>query len=321
MLTAGALPMVGTSPALAATDSCPSTTTLDAASLTSPLDMNACDVVGHLVQAGSAVVEIPPPGYGVTAAVLGVDGTDMLDVVTSTGGLVQVSATPALGDSTSARPQPVLPGDGGGTTQCTDSAYSFNTPTKVHWHSTPHYRYNATGQRSNGTTSAWAVAVSAAEVNMSRGDNVCGFTSNPGISAVYDGTTTRLTNISATTTTTTCGTGDGYSTVGWGTLPSGTLAVTCGWYNSSTYASLSSDIQINGGRYSFYPGSGTCSSMWDLQSVMTHEFGHFYGLGHVSESTYPQLTMSTAINGYCETDEQTLGLGDLKGMLALYGSA
>jgi hypothetical protein len=46
--------------------------------------------------------------------------------------------------------------------------------------------------------------------------------------------------------------------------------------------------------------------------VATHEFGHWAGLGHVSKS--PELTMFPAIRD----GMQTLGLGDMKGVLARY---
>lgn len=46
--------------------------------------------------------------------------------------------------------------------------------------------------------------------------------------------------------------------------------------------------------------------------VTTHEFGHWAGLGHVNKS--PELTMFPAVRD----GMQTLGLGDMKGLLARY---
>lgn len=49
-----------------------------------------------------------------------------------------------------------------------------------------------------------------------------------------------------------------------------------------------------------------------LVDVATHEFGHWAGLDHVEKS--PALTMYPSIHD----GMQTLGLGDMKGLLALY---
>ncbi len=57
---------------------------------------------------------------------------------------------------------------------------------------------------------------------------------------------------------------------------------------------------------------------YDVESTMTHERGHTFGLGDVSEASHPNLTMSSKSNGPCQTSERTLGKGDAIGLNRKY---
>ncbi|MEU7753190.1 matrixin family metalloprotease [Micromonospora sp. NPDC049101] len=68
----------------------------------------------------------------------------------------------------------------------------------------------------------------------------------------------------------------------------------------------------------FYLAPSGCAQQYELQGVATHEFGHVFGLGHVSESSYPAMTMSTNAT-ICFYHDSSLGLGDYNGLRSVYG--
>jgi len=108
--------------------------------------------------------------------------------------------------------------------------------------------------------------------------------------------------------------------VGFGKLPrsSDILAYMCPFYSTSgnvPYAHIPINSNVD---WSLRPR--TCSfGEWDLETTLTHEVGHVFGLGHVGERRHGDLTMSTISNGACDTEELTLGLGDILGLEELYG--
>lgn len=109
-----------------------------------------------------------------------------------------------------------------------------------------------------------------------------------------------------------CTGGDGQSTISFGSLPYPSVAMTC-VYGVRNGVASEADIRVNtNARWAL--GLGSCSgSELLLESVMTHEFGHVYGLGHTHSS--PWLTMAPLIR-YCDAGPTTLGLGDLLGLEA-----
>ena len=105
--------------------------------------------------------------------------------------------------------------------------------------------------------------------------------------------------------------------------PPGILGVTCrrtSWNpvgdDYLTEADIAFDSDPN---VFFYTIPAHCSDRYDLQGVATHEFGHVFGLGHVSESKYPALTMSPNATA-CSYRDSSLGLGDYNGLKKHYGS-
>ena len=112
-----------------------------------------------------------------------------------------------------------------------------------------------------------------------------------------------------------CGTSDGANTVGFGALPAGVLALTC--VRSIGSRIVETDIRL-ANQVTWALSLAGCRNDFMLEAVLTHEAGHAFGLGHVGEANHGRLTMSTYIDGTCENQESSLGLGDIRGLEAMY---
>lgn len=105
--------------------------------------------------------------------------------------------------------------------------------------------------------------------------------------------------------------------MGFGPLPSGILGLTCIRYASNGLA-VEVDVRLNSRNAWYADKPASCSGRYSIEAVMTHEIGHAFGLGHVSETTHGNLTMSTKVNGTCQSSEATLGRGDVRALAAKY---
>ena len=145
------------------------------------------------------------------------------------------------------------------------------------------------------------------------GRNRCGLTADLSARQHYLGRTTARPNVRRDGS---CGRPDGRNEVGFGTLPSGEMALTCYW--SRDGSTIEADILFNRTYYRWVTKVPTgCVAEWDIQAVATHEFGHAFGLGHVAEGLHANLTMAPYILP-CQNSESRLGLGDLRGLQAEY---
>jgi hypothetical protein len=91
------------------------------------------------------------------------------------------------------------------------------------------------------------------------------------------------------------------------------LAVTITTYDTSSGRIEDADIVVN----AEFPWTALddCDGAYDLQSVLTHEVGHLFGLGH--DSVDPEATMYPSA-GVCETKKRDLGPSDIDGLSYLY---
>ena len=317
---------------------------LDATDLPSTVAPDVCSLVGRYVRSGDLQVQVPSEGSNgvfatsalsgaVTSLVVSVlpDGSVGINPPTST----QASLNPVVdadlytaplgGSDDNANGAALDVPDAsltaasvsGSPNKCTDHAVAYNAG-YPRWAIIPTWYYNTAGQPTNYPSSSFVSSTGAASTNMSRGDNSCGFAADPKIYARYGGGTTTATQITVSSNNTVCGTQDTRSVVGWGALGNGYIGATCAHWDAS-YRFTAADIKIaNTVAWSVGSLSG-CLNRWDHESVVTHEFGHWFGLQHVAEATHGNLVMSPQINGTCQANERNLGYGDLYGMLALYG--
>jgi hypothetical protein len=99
-------------------------------------------------------------------------------------------------------------------------------------------------------------------------------------------------------------------------LPPDAFGLTLVWHNPDTGEIYDADMQINENLGELAICGAVCSgNVVDLQNVITHEAGHFLGLGHSSD---PNATMSArAMVG--ETKKRQLSEDDRAGLCSIYG--
>jgi Matrixin len=176
--------------------------------------------------------------------------------------------------------------------------------------------------------SDYVTVVKDAINNITSAYNNCGRPDYVDATATYGGTTTFESDMHISDGVTVCNAvPDGKDTIDASDLAKNgnpPLATTCSWWvpligQNPIYES---DVRFNIVDFNFTtnPGSSSCSltnKMFDVESVMTHEAGHVFGLDHVSETSYPFMTMSTR-TAPCDLSARTLGKGDMYGLEYLY---
>jgi Matrixin len=237
---------------------------------------------------------------GLALAAAGVSGSSSLSTTALSGLHVNSLAAVASGSGS----------DGEILSKCTDGAYTKNG----HRWSSRLYWYFQSGSRPKGSdASRVAAALARAASNITTGHNNCNLADAISATQTYQGGTSRAPNISKYGG---CLGRDGRNVVGFGTLPRGVLGMTCWWtYGGRT---VETDIKLNKAYYAwFIIRRSDCRGKWSIEGVATHEFGHAFGLGHVSPDYHSALTMSPVIRA-CQSAQRWLGLGDILGLRSLY---
>jgi Matrixin len=232
-----------------------------------------------------------PAGSGVVAETVMVDGSEHS---------VSAAATPGVAT------QPRLAGT---PASCADAAYTLSGYKVA---GTIRFGYNGSGAPAAVAANA-GVAVRNSLVAVSSGANRCGYAAGVKASGAYVGGSKRTPQLN---TSGGCTGNDGVNVVGWGTLPNGYLAITCIYFVSGQV--VNADVMLSKRYAWFLSRPAGCQNTYDLQSVLTHEQGHTFGLSHVDPTAHRTETMATLI-GPCDISKRQLGRGDYAGLVRLYG--
>lgn len=281
-----------------------------------------CDLVGVVVEDHGVAAEVPPNGSRVYTEAYTTSGSEELSLETADDGATtlrfvgsEIHGADAMG----------LSGTTSAPDACSDPAYE-----EAGWTESDSYRFffNRATTPSGLTRDQAEDAIFFAGLNIDLANNDCGLSDNIDTSTFLAGDTMVHSNIGSDGTCESVFVKDEVNVIDFGDLPATsevtTLGTACVWSAPYLFGRevLEADIKLNKveADWTVYPESSSCSNRFDVESVVTHELGHVWGLSHrnLSESDHANLTMSPMINGPCQLSERTLGLGDIRGLESLY---
>jgi hypothetical protein len=309
---------------------CASAKPIPAEALPSRVNLKTCPIEGRLIvlklpngKVGPGL-HVPRPGLGVGIADDTTGGEYTLTVMNSRG-WATISFSDSANVRSSATQKDLLssPTLTSASTDpaCSEAASNWEGPLWNQSIGTDAWYYNeSTSSRAGLSGSATLSDIRQAVYNLTNGVNNCGWAeSGWNVRGAYKGTTSLYANINQYGKCTSRFP-DGQNTVSWGPYDSsvaGTLADTCWTYKTDSYGVeyfIETDIYIgsNVNIVDTYPTN--CTSSYDLQTVVIHEWGHAFGLAHeysgTDEVMYPYKTA-------CQ-NRRHLGEGDYTGMASLY---
>ncbi len=284
-----------------------------AGALPEVLDEERCPVAGRVIVDGGVGAVVPEPGMAVTAEAASAGGGQHLVVSNPRGDKILLDD---VGKETDSEAAPGLTTRASRAGVCQDSFYS-SRDTKL-------YNYNRwyvnTRSIPSNLSKAGAVgAIRRGGSNISNVKDSCGIRDGVRGRLIYEGGTKRSVNI---TSNLNCTSNDYKSVVGFGDLPRNYTAFNCVWkwvQDGRPDRVAHSDIRLNKEDHAWTTRvTGSCRGRYDVESSMTHERGHTFGLGEAPEGSHGNLTMSEESNGPCQTSERSLGRGDAIGLNRKY---
>jgi hypothetical protein len=271
-----------------------------------------CSLVGRVVTDGQIFVVVPPAGMSVAGEGVGRHGESRGLQVTNTGTTVRAVSSAGSGTAHGAAAQTTRAARA--ASACRDRTFHLEGHS---WRSSLRYRVNLHKMPARYSRSTVITQIRAANRNMRTGRNTCGKARLKTPASHYLGRTSARPNIDSTSTAVGCGNVNAKNVVGFGNLPGGLLGWTCYWWFGNGRMGAA-DIMIDTSKALATRLPASCSRTWDFEGIVTHEWGHAYGLGHTG-SGHPNLTMQHTAQP-CSPYARTLGLGDWLGMKKMYGA-
>lgn len=281
-----------------------------AADLPRRVEPGTCPASGQVIVDNGVGSIVPDPGEGVHVEGIGPAGVQELGIERHRDGTLELMS---VGDESGGTWKPSAVA---GPAPCSDRAFA-DQDTRLESDLPWYFKRSSTP--GEVTRDDAEKAIRRAGTNVISARNECGLEDNVPVGLPYQGNTDSAADMDADGI---CTGNDGMSEVSFGWLPDPRLAQECKSYviNGSGYDRVrTSDIKINKRNFEWTtrPEARSCRGSHDLQGVMTHERGHTFGLGHVSEKDHGKLTMSPNI-GPCQQSERTLGRGDVLGLNGKY---
>jgi hypothetical protein len=272
----------------------------------------ACSLVGRVVTTGRVAVVVPRAGMTVAGEGSGSHGEAPSLQVTNTGTTVRAVVGDAAGSTTG---QAVSSARATDPPACQDRTFHLE---HHRWSGGLRYQINLGHMPKRYGKQGVIRQIKVGNGNMRKGRNSCGKPRLKTPGAHYLGRTSVRPDINPGAKAVTCGRGNLKNVVGFGNLPGGLLGWTCFWIYNDSGRMAAADIMIDTGKRLRTHLPRHCTDSYDFEGVLTHEWGHAYGMGHTG-SGHANLTMQHQSHP-CSTFARTLGLGDWLGMKKMYGA-
>lgn len=293
----------------------PKSGVLEPEALMSVPDVIECDLVGVPVQAPDVdlTVDIPPVGGTISMfaltndPTLSDDQTSLTIEVEPDGDLLLPASDPSRSESTSSA---------AAADPCLDTSYVLLDRGPMREAET--FKINKSSIPNTLNTANAVSAIEQGMRNWPQVNNDCSQTDDVNATVQYGGDTSEGTSTDPVVSGCNFSSGayDESSVVGFGTLPAGVYGRTCRYY-PPLGTIVAGDIRLNNS-LNWTTSPGSCTNAYDVESVVTHEAGHWWGLAHVGEVN--RLTMTAGVDSTfpCTLWMRTLGLGDVFGIRDLY---
>lgn len=264
-----------------------------------------CKLTGRTVVAEHVAARVPAPGRGVTADLELANGHESLTISAAADGTVSIEKSSIRPDT----PLRALPA------ACSDNTFKLRN---TGWPANKQFQwtYNLANETDSGLSTINIInALTVGAKHLAEGFNDCGVTRKPKISQLFVGFTSATPSFTPGSGVLYCGSDDGVNTLAWQPMPDGITykAITCSHFTGGD--STEADIIFNT-KSPWWDGNGPCDGRHDLESTVTHEFGHVFGLDDLGAE---RVGLTMAPTYACDTSRRTLGGGDLAGLFAEYG--